>query len=1105
MTNFDFLNQDKRFEAFSGAAVAAENIFAVDTASCIMACRRALELGVKWLYSVDSSLVKPYDETLAALIHADAFRNLVKEDLFNRIKYIHKVGNNAAHSTRYITKGQALFALENLFYFMDFIAFCYGENYQKHTFNRDLVGKHPAPAMPPIVAEVSLDALLASNKAVAPALTKQREAKESNYVAIPIDPTEAETRKAYIDVMLTEGGWIQGKNWQNEVPIEQMPNASGEGFADYVLYGDDGRPLAVVEAKKTSVDPAKGRQQAKLYADDLERRYGRRPVIFLTNGYDTRIWIDQHGGYPERNVASIYGKRDLEKLFSLLEQKQPLEHILIDDNITNRYYQKEAIKAVCETFDKNNRRKALLVMATGSGKTRTVISLVKSLMDKGWIRNFLFLADRTALVNQAYRAFVNLLPSVSVSNLCEGKPNFNTRGVFSTYPTMMNCIDTAEDTDGNKLFTCGYFDLIVVDEAHRSIYKKYQSIFNYFDGLLVGLTATPKSDIDRNTYEIFGLEEGVPTYGYELAQAVKDKYLVDYKTFETKLKFLNEGIVYKDLSESEKQEYEEKFIDEDGNIPDKIGGSALNEWVFNKNTIVQVLHDLMTKGLKVGYGTLIGKTIIFAKNHLHAEKILKVFNEEYPDLPAGFCRVIDNYTNYAQSLIDDFSNAHKMPQLAISVDMLDTGIDVPEILNLVFFKKVMSKSKFWQMIGRGTRLCSGLLDGEDKTEFYIFDYCSNFEFFQTPRQDTGNVTVSLQEQLFKLKLELAQRLQDISLQDAFCTKLRETLVTDVHNSIMRLNRDNFAVRQHLQILDRFTPIESFQQLTESDVYSLSTEIAPLVLPEQEDFEALRFDSLLYGIELAKLRGTPCQKAHKDLVKRVECLQSCGNIPEVLAEKELIEQILQTDYLAHAQLPDLEEIRKRLRDLMRFVPLTARTRYDTNFKDCVTGYNEDEFHPDTVELENYKKKAEYFLRKNKNLPAIAKLTTNEPLSEQDIKELEDILWNKLGTKDNYKHDVGDVPLGEFVRATLGLDIQSINEAFSKFIDQNDLSSNQIFFVNRIKEYIAQNGVLKDMSILQCTPFTDHGSVVDLFPDVTIWNNIYSAIQSINQNANWTNRI
>ena len=1105
MTNFDFLTQDKRFEAFSGAAVAAENIFAIDTASCIMTCRRALELGVKWLYSVDSSLVRPYEDSLSALIYTDEFRNLVKEDLFNRIKYIQKVGNNATHSNRHITKGQALFALENLFYFMDFVAFCYGENYQKHTFNRGLVGKQSAPAMPPIVAEVSLDALLASNKTVAPELTKQREAKESTYVAVPIDPTEAETRKAYIDVMLTDGGWIQGKNWQNEVLIEQMPNASGEGFADYVLYGDDGRPLAVIEAKKTSVDPAKGRQQAKLYADDLERRYGRRPVIFLTNGYDTRIWVDQEGGYPERKVASIYGKKDLEKLFSLLEQKQSLDHILIDDNITNRYYQKEAIKAVCETFGQRNRRKALLVMATGSGKTRTVISLVKVLLEQGWIRNFLFLADRTALVNQANRAFVNLLPSVSVSNLCESKPNLQARGIFSTYQTMMNCIDESEDTDGSKMFTCGHFDLIVVDEAHRSIYKKYQSIFNYFDGLLVGLTATPKSDIDRNTYEIFGLEEGVPTYGYELAQAVKDKYLVDYKTFETKLKFLDEGIVYSDLSESEKQEYEEKFTDEEGNIPDKIGGSALNDWVFNRNTIVQVLNDLMNKGLKVEYGTKIGKSIIFAKNHLHAEKILQVFNEEYPNFSAGFCRVIDNYTNYAQSLIDDFSNARKMPQIAISVDMLDTGIDVPEILNLVFFKKVMSKAKFWQMIGRGTRLCPGLLDGEDKNGFYIFDYCSNFEFFQTPRQDTGSAAVSLQEQLFKLKLELIQKLQDLTLQNDFYVTWRKELVEAVHKSIIRLNRNNFAVRQHLQILDRFTLSEAFRQLAESDVYALSTEVAPLVLPEQEDFEALRFDALVYGIELAKLRGTACKKAYKDLVKRVEGLTSCGNIPEVLSQKELIEQILRMDYLTRAELPDLEDIRKKLRDIMRFIPLTARTRYETNFKDCVTGYNEDGFHPDTVELENYRKKAEHFLRENKHLPSIAKLTTNEPLSEQDIKELEGILWNKLGTKDNYKHDVGDVPLGEFVRATLGLDIQSINKAFSKFIDKHNLNSNQIYFVNTIKEYIAQNGVLKDMSILQRTPFTDRGSVVDLFPDVTIWNNIYSAIQSINHNANWTNQL
>lgn len=1100
MTNFDFLTQDNNFKTFSGAAIAAENVFTVDIASSIVMCRRALELAIKWMYSVDASLEKPYEETLAALMHTNDFRNLIKSDLFNRINFIRKVGNNAAHSTNFITKGQALLALENLFYFMDFIAYCYGTNYQPRTFDRSIIGKQPAPPMPPVVAQIPLEVLLAANKEVALALTNRREEKEPSYTPVPIDPTEAETRKAYIDVMLAEGGWIKGKNWQEEVPIQNMPNASGEGFADYVLYADDGRPLAVIEAKKTSANPAKGRQQAKLYADDLERRYGRRPVIFLTNGYDTRIWIDQEGGYPERKISNIYGKRDLEKLFSLLAQKQPLDHILIDDNITNRYYQKEAIKAVCETFGKHNRRKALLVMATGSGKTRTVISLVKTLMDKGWIRNFLFLADRTALVKQAIRSFVNLLPDISVTNLCESNPNLQARGIFSTYPTMMNCIDESKDDDGNKIFTCGHFDLIIVDEAHRSIYKKYQSIFNYFDGLLVGLTATPKSDIDRNTYDIFGLEEGVPTYGYELAQAVKDKFLVDYKTFETKLKFLSEGIVYDELSESEKQEYEEKFADEDGNIPECIGGSALNEWVFNKNTILQVLNDLMTKGFKIGYGMLIGKSIIFAKNHLHAEKILEVFNKEYPNLPSGFCRVIDNYTNYSQSLIDDFSKPNKMPQIAISVDMLDTGIDIPEILNLVFFKKVMSKAKFWQMIGRGTRLCPGLLDGEDKTGFYIFDYCSNFEFFQTDRKDTANINISLQEQLFKLKLEIAHKLQDLYLQDEFFKTKRAELIESLHNSIKRLNRDNFAVRQHLQTLDRFINADAFNNLTDGDIYDLSTEIAPLVLPEQDDFEALRFDALIYGIELAQLRGLKSNRPYNDLRNRVEGLLPCGNIEKVQKQKDLIDKILNTDYLSAVKIPDLEEIRIKLRDLMRFVVHTAITRYETNFTDYITGYKEDKSHLETVELANYKKKAEHFLREHRNLPAIAKLTTNEPLSKQDIDELEDILWNKLGTKDNYIQDVGEVPLGEFVRSILGLDITSINEAFSRFIDENDLNPQQIYFVRRIKEYISQNGVLKDMSILQQTPFTDMGSVVDLFSGA-VWGNISKAIDNINQNAIW----
>ena len=256
----------------------------------------------------------------------------------------------------------------------------------------------------------------------------------------------------------------------------------------------------------------------------------------------------------------------------------------------------------------------------------------------------------------------------------------------------MNCIDSIHDEEG-KLFTCGHFDLVICDEAHRSIYNKYKDIFSYFDAPLIGLTATPKDEIDKNTYEIFELENGVPTYGYELAQAVKDGYLVDFVSVETTLKFIDQGIVYDELSEEEKEEYENKFTDENGELPESINSSALNDWVFNEDTIKEVLHIFMTNGIKVDYGNKIGKSIIFAKNHEHAEKIYEIFGKEYPHL-VGYAKVIDNYLNYSQSAIDEFSDPKKLPQIAISVDMLDTGIDVPEVVNLVFFKKVMSKAKF---------------------------------------------------------------------------------------------------------------------------------------------------------------------------------------------------------------------------------------------------------------------------------------------------------------------------------------------------------------------------------------------------------------------------
>ena len=523
-----------------------------------------------------------------------------------------------------------------------------------------------------------------------------------------------------------------------------------------------------------------------------------------------------------------------------------------------------------------------------------------------------------------------MLPDLSTTNLCVDKDDDTAHCVFSTYQTMMHCIDNVKDEQG-KLFTCGHFDLVICDEAHRSIYNKYRDIFNYFDAPLVGLTATPKDEIDKNTYEVFELENGVPTYGYELAQAVEDGYLVDFLSVETKLKFIEQGIVYDELSEEEKAEYEEKFIDENDELPKKIMSSALNEWVFNKDTIRQVLHILMTEGIKIDYGQKLGKTIIFAKNHRHAERIREVFDSEYPHLP-GFAKVIDNKINYAQSLIDDFSDSKKLPQIAISVDMMDTGIDVPECLNLVFFKKVMSKAKFWQMIGRGTRLCEGLCDGVDKDKFYIFDFCGNFEFFRM--NDHGRPTANqlpLQGAIFHLKAQIAFKLQNIAYQTPDLIAFRKSLVDDMVRKVRELNKENFAVRQHLKYVELYANPDNYVTLTYENTLQMREELAPLITPDTDDAKAVRFDALMYGIELAYLMGKKYAKARSDLFKKVNAIASVGNIPEIMEQSELIDKILHTDYLDAAGINEFERIREELRDLIKYIPIDGATNI-TNFTD-----------------------------------------------------------------------------------------------------------------------------------------------------------------------------
>ncbi len=1111
ITNFDYLKNEPKFSAFADVAISAERIIFMDPEASIINSRRAMEFALKWMYSVDAELEMPYQDNLQSLMNDEEYRQIIGHDLWKRMDYIRRCGNNVAHGSKKQGIDEAMLCLENLFIYLDYIAYCYSDKYEERSFDKTIItsriekakaSKETSNAAKEELAkeqektarqEFDLQKLIEENASLKEELSARRQEQQETYVPKPLDLSEYKTRKLYIDSMLVDAGWTEGKDWIGEVELPGMPNKSEVGYADYVLYDDMHRPLAIIEAKRTCVDVSKGRQQAKLYADILENKYKRRPVIFLTNGFETHI-ID--GQYPERKCAVIYSKKDLEKWFNLLTMRTSLKFVCVDKNIAGRYYQESAIKAVCESFDEKNRRKALLVMATGSGKTRTVIALCDCLLKAGWVKNILFLADRYSLVTQAKRSFVNMLPNLSCSNLVEEKDNYTAHCIFSTYQTMMNCIDTVNDSDG-KLFTCGHFDLVICDEAHRSIYNKYRDIFNYFDAPLVGLTATPKDEIDKNTYEVFELENGVPTYGYDLAQAVKDGYLVDYVSVESRLKFIERGIVYDELSDDDKEAYEKTFVDEHGEIPESIASSALNTWIFNEDTIKQVLIILMTDGIRIDYGQKIGKTIIFAKNHNHAEKILEVFHKEYPNLP-DFAKVIDNYMTYAQSAIDEFSDAKKMPQIAISVDMLDTGIDIPEVVNLVFFKKVMSKAKFWQMIGRGTRLCPGLIDGEDKQKFYIFDFCGNFEFFRMNKGKATANMIALQGAVFSLQFEISYKLQDIAYQVDRLIAYRNSLVEIMTEKVKELPRDNFAVRQHLKYVDLYSCSDNYNELTYEDTLIVREEVAPLILPDSDEASAVRFDALMYGIELAYLMGRKYARARSDLYKKVAGIAGVANIPSIQAQSELINKILNTDYVDNAGINEFEEIREKLRDLMKYIPKRG-LRYDTNFEDDLLNIDWKESELENDELKNYKAKAEFYIRQHQDNIAIEKLRTNQPLTSKDVENLEEILWQEVGTKQDYENEFGSKPLGEFVREIVGLDMKAAKEAFSEYLTDTNLDNRQIYFVNQIVEYIVHNGMMKDLSVLQESPFTDQGSVAEIFTDLTLWMGIRKVIDSINANA------
>ena len=1118
MSNFEFLKEKKEYALFASAAIEAEKVYVSAPAMCAVGSRKALELAVKWVYSADTTMNMPYKDNLQSLIHEPSFRFAVDYNTWGKLPFIIKLGNLAVHTERSIQASDALASLQGLFEFIQWVDYCYGADYEERRFEesgipteRVIVDTKKIREQESLLGEkdAEIEVLRKKIEQMACRITaaKEQHQKERSFAAEEL--SEFKTRKIYIDVDMKQMGWkFSGADAdvQEEYPVEGMAGVVGQmGYADYVLFGKDGLPLAVVEAKRSAKDPNIGRKQAVLYADCLERKFGRRPMMFTTNGFETYFWDDKSS--PQRKVSGIFSKDDLQKLMNRRTERCDLMTIPIDDRITDRYYQKEAIRAVCEQIGLGF-RKHLLVMATGTGKTRTASSLTDVLSRGGHVTNILFLADRTALVKQARDDFKNYLPDMSLCNLCSNKDDRNARIVFSTYPTMMNAIDDTKTKDGQRLFTPAHFDLIIIDESHRSIFKKYRAIFEYFDGITVGLTATPKTDVDRNTYDFFEMEHGVPTYAYDYETAVyEDHVLVPYYNYEVKTKFLEEGIAYDDLSDEDKERFEDDFI-EDGLMPDFIPSAQLNKFVFNEATVDTVLQDLMERGIRVEGGDRLGKTIIFAQNKRHAEFILERFNKLYPKHRGTFAQRVICDDTYAQTIIDDFKVPDKEPIIAVSVDMMDTGIDVPQCVNLVFFKKVRSKAKFWQMIGRGTRLCKGLtctdrIDGEytDKKRFLIFDYCGNFEYFRAHINgfEAGD-TKSLTENIFSKRIRLSVMLQESAYAEDTFQAWRTEMVDICSAQVQELSADLISVRLRLQSVEKFKKPGAFDYISEGDKGELLKQIAPIVRTSDTDEYAKRFDNFMYGLMIAFMEQMPSFKhAKRQLCDMATLLERKVSIPQIKAKLDIIKEVNTDLFWGANDVLLFERVRKELRELIKFiVDIGDKKPIFTHLTDPVIEKHEGIQLDAAYDFEDYRAKVNRYVNENGNIPAIYKLTHNIPLAPDDYKELERVLTGELGSKEDYAREFGDTPFGLLVRKIAKLDHDAAMAAFSQFINDQSLSQRQIAFVHKIISHIEQNGYMESVTALMAPPFDKPLSFTKLF-DKKMQMALMAAINRVKENA------
>lgn len=1106
--NFDFLKDRFLFKQLYSFCKDAEDFVVSHTDLSAVSQRKALECGVKYFYTSKHGGY-PEHANLFSLIQDEQFSSYMDATILSGIHLIRQVGNNAAHGEN-VTKNEALNSLEALYYFCAELLKMFGVIKVYNKFDRTVYVKKTEPVVETVE---TIDQTPVEVKKEDLGELKC-EIGDNTKLHSATDFTEAETRKVYIDNALREAGWkvhdIKGAIMPNtaciEIKLEGMPNTEGVGYADYVLFDNDNKPLAVVEAKKTSVDPIKGSQQAKLYADCIEQKWGVRPVIFYTNGYE--IWIVDGSGYPSRRVFGYYSKDELHSLIVRRGLKQ-ITDTRIDPNISDRPFIQEATTAVCDCFNKKQ-RKALIVMATGTGKTRCAISIVDVLQRANWAKHILFLADRTELVNQAKKAFKKHLPNSTICAISETKDkdrDFNAKVILSTYPTMLNLID-CED----RAFGIGKFDLIILDECHRSVYNKYQAIINYFDSLLLGLTATPREKVDDSTYELFNVPKGEPTFNYGFETAVSEGFLVDYANFDSTPDLLKFGLKYDDLSDSEKQRYEEAFADEEGNFPKQIDNKMFYKHIMNIGTIDTVIQTLMNEGLHINGGEKLGKSIIFAYNHNHAKAIVDRFNALYPEKGSEYCKLVDYSVNYVSTIIADFKEPTKQPTIAVSVDMLDTGVDVPEVLNLVFFKKVFSLIKFWQMIGRGTRICKELYpfspsreffenpdftddtkkDYSDKQGFYIFDCCENFAYFKEhPKGKDGNNSLSLTQKIFSLKLDLVYELQRLTHQEnpehkAFYDKWKAEVLSRIKN----LNRNLINVKHNLQYVDRYSVDATWDYIGVLDLKELKKQIVPLIESKDDIETAKSFDLWLFNMELAELEREKDYSGAIQVVTSIcSTLLDMTTIPEIAQKKEFLKSIIQNEFWENVSVTSLEEVRNKVRDLIRFLPRPDTEPLRTNFGDKIQLKRGEHLTP---QFKNYKQRVIDYLAENLDTPVIHKIRNVIPLTNDDMKELQRILWEELGSKDDYDHIADGEPVGVFVRKIVGLDRETISKLFADYLAKYNFNQMQEEFLHQIVTFVLENGDIEPKNLYSDEPFKSF-DYIDIFNGQT--EIVYSLVKML----------